>query len=141
MSRGDAARDPLGAALDLVGDRWSLLIIRDLLRGRSRFGALRGSVVGIASNVLAQRLKRLEAAEVLHRRWYSQTPPRAEYILTPKGHGLGMAVGALLLWGERYTDHDLALIDLECGHRVELAYRCPDCETATPRGRLRIVEP
>ena len=79
MSRGDAARDPLGAALDLVGDRWSLLIIRDLLRGRSRFSELRGSVVGIASNVLAERLKRLEAAEVVHRRWYSQTPPRAEW--------------------------------------------------------------
>src|SRR5205823_2037416 len=96
-------RDPLGAALDLVGDRWSLLIIRDLLRGRARFNDLHGSVVGIATNVLAARLRRLEEAGVVERHPYTASPPRDDYALTPKGHGLGVAVGALLLWGERYT--------------------------------------
>lgn len=133
-------RDPLGATLDLVGDRWTLLIVQDLLRGRSRFNELRESVVGIASNVLAVRLRRLEEAGVVVRRPYSQAPPRDEYLLTRKGHGLGVAVGALLLWGERHAAHDLSLIDEDCGHSVELAYRCPDCDRATPRSRLRIVE-
>ena len=133
-------RDPLGAALDLVGDRWSLLIVRDLLRGRARFNDLQHSVVGIATNILAIRLKRLEEAGVVERRQYSGSPPRSDYALTRKGHGLGVAVGALLLWGERYTKHDLTLVDQRCGHPVQLAYGCPECRRETPRSHLRFVE-
>ena len=135
-----AVRDPLGAALDIVGDRWTLLVVRDLLRGHSRFNELRESVVGIASTVLTDRLRRLEETGVLERRRYQSAPPRDDYVLTRKGHGLGVVVGALLLWGERHTAHDLALIDLHCGHGVELIYRCPTCAHDTPRARLRIVE-
>lgn len=138
--RQRTVRDPLGAALDVVGDRWTLLIVRDLLRGRTRFNELRESVVGIASNVLADRLHRLNDAGVVTRRVYRRSPTRAEYILTAKGHGLGIAVGALLLWGERYTVHELTLIDQDCGHTVELVYQCPRCRRPTPRARLRIVE-
>ncbi len=134
------ARDPLGAALDVVGDRWTLLVVRDLLRGRTRFNQLRDSVVGIASNVLADRLRRLEANGIVDRRPYSVAPPRAAYVLTPKGHELGAVVGALLLWGERHATHELSLIDIECGHDVALAYHCPQCGHDTPRSRLRIVE-
>ena len=92
-------RDPLGATLDLVGDRWTLLIVRDLLRGRSRFNELRESVVGIASNVLADRLRRLEEAGVAVRRPYSQSPPRDEYVLTRKGHGPRRGGGRLVAVG------------------------------------------
>lgn len=133
-------RDPLGAALDIVGDRWTLLVVRDLLRGHTRFNQLRESVVGIASNVLADRLRRLEAHGIVTRHPYSDAPPRAGYVLTPKGHGLGAVVGALLLWGERHAAHELSLIDMECGHDVALTYRCPQCGHDTPRSRLRIVE-
>ena len=132
-------RDPLGAALDVVGDRWTLLVVRDLLRGHTRFSELRESVVGIASNILSDRLRRLEAHGIAERRRYSDSPPRDEYLLTRRGHGLGPAVGALLIWGEA-AQHDLSLIDLDCGHEVALVYRCPACDRATPRSRLRIVE-
>ena len=133
------ARDPLGAALDIVGDRWSLLVVRDLLRGNTRFGQLRESVVGIAPNILAERLRRLERNGVLVRRRYQEAPPRDEYVLTRRGHGLGAAVGALLIWGEA-AQHDLSLVDQACGHEVGLVYRCPECDRDTPRSRLRIVE-
>lgn len=133
------ARDPLGAALDVVGDRWSLLVVRDLLRGRTRFSQLRESVVGIAPNILAARLRRLERHGLVERRRYSDAPPRHEYVLTRRGHGLGAAVGALLIWGEA-SQHDLSLIDLACGHEVALVYRCPECGHDTPRSQLRIVE-
>src|SRR5690348_13562463 len=126
-------RDSLGAALDLVGDRWSLLIVRDLLRGHARFNDLQHSVIGIATNILAARLKRLEESGIVERRLYLEAPPRADYALTPKGHGLGVAVGALLLWGERYTDHELTLVDQRCGHKVQLTYGCPECGRQTPR--------
>ena len=140
MLRTKQARDPLGAALDIVGDRWTLLVVRDLLRGHTRFNQLRESVVGIAPNILSQRLQRLERHGVVERRRYSAAPPRDEYLLTRRGHGLGAAVGALLIWGEHAAQHDLSLIDEACGHEVALLYRCPECERDTPRSRLRIVE-
>lgn len=139
VSRRRQARDPLGAALDIVGDRWSLLVVRDLLRGRTRFSDLRESVVGIAPNILSERLRRLERHGLLERRRYRENPPRDEYFLTRRGHGLGAAVGALLIWGEG-APHELSLIDQRCGHEVALEYRCPECGLDTPRARLRIVE-
>ena len=139
VSPREHTRDPLGAALDIVGDRWSLLVVRDLLRGHTRFSQLRESVVGIAPNILTERLRRLERHGVLERRRYNDAPPRDEYLLTRRGHGLGAAVGALLIWGEA-AQHDLSLIDLTCGHEVALVYRCPECERDTPRSQLRIVE-
>ena len=92
---------PVACALDLVGDRWTLLIIRDLLAGKSRFAEFLSSPEGIPSNILADRLKRLEAAAVVRRVPYSLHPPRDAYQLTEKGQDLGRAVDALAEWGLR----------------------------------------
>src|SRR5437868_4404303 len=100
-------RCPVASSLDVVGDRWTLLLVRDLLRGRSRFSDLQQTVEGIPPSVLSARLKLLEAEGVVSRRFYSDHPPRAEYVLTRKGHALGVVVGALASWGERYGEHDL----------------------------------
>jgi DNA-binding HxlR family transcriptional regulator len=134
-----AVRCPVAATLELVGDRWTLLIVRDLLRGRRRFNELRESVEGIPPAVLTARLRALEAASVLERRPYSDHPPRHEYRLTAKGHALGVVVGALADWGQRYADADLALVDGECGHGISVVYHCPTCERQAPRRRVRIV--
>jgi DNA-binding HxlR family transcriptional regulator len=101
-----------------------LLIVRDLLRGRTRFRQLRRSVEGVTTTMLSDRLKRLEAEGVVERQFYSEYPPRAEYVLTAKGHALGMVVGALSAWGEQFTEHDLVLVDQECGHGVEVVPLC-----------------
>ena len=132
-------RCPVASSLDLVGDRWTLLVVRDLLRGQARFSELQQSVEGIPSSVLSDRLKSLEGAGVVTRRFYSDHPPRAEYVLTTKGHGLGVIVGALASWGERYGEHDLSLVDNECGHGLEVQYHCPICQRAAPGSRVRIV--
>ena len=71
---------PVARSLDLLGDRWTLLVIRDLLRGRRRFQELIDSLPGIAPNVLSDRLKLLEESEIVTRRFYSKHPPRAEYV-------------------------------------------------------------
>jgi DNA-binding HxlR family transcriptional regulator len=133
-------RCPVATSLDLVGDRWTLQIVRDLLRGRSRFNDLRESVEGIPASVLSDRLKMLEQAGVVTRRFYSDHPPRAEYLLTAKGHGLGVVVGALASWGERYGTYDVTLVDKECGHGLNLVYHCPTCDRSAPRNRVRMVE-
>lgn len=132
-------RCPVANALDVVGDRWTLLIIRDLLRGRKRFSDLRDTVERIPASVLSDRLKLLEREGVVTRRFYSDHPPRAEYVLTAKGHDLGVVVGALSSWGEKYAEHDLSLVDNECGHGVRVVYHCPTCARPSPRSRVRIV--
>ena len=94
---------PVARTLDIVGERWTLLILRDLLRqGPRKFQDLETSLSGIGLNTLSARLKRLEHAEIIERRFYEQHPPRAEYVLTDKGRALGPVLLALKKWGERY---------------------------------------
>ncbi len=90
---------PVACALDLVGDRWTLLLVRDLLAGKRRFNELRASAEKIPSNILADRLKRLERAGLVSSVPYEHRPLRVEYQLTPKGRELGRVVQALATWG------------------------------------------
>jgi DNA-binding HxlR family transcriptional regulator len=133
-------RCPVASTLDLVGDRWTLLVVRDLLRGKTRFNELRESVEGIPASVLSDRLRVLERQGALVRRQYSDHPPRNEYLLTAKGHDLGVVVGALSQWGEKHAEHDLALVDRDCGHGLAVVYHCPTCARLAPRHRARIVD-
>jgi DNA-binding HxlR family transcriptional regulator len=94
---------PVARTLDIVGERWTLLILRDLLRqGPRKFQDLEASLAGIGPNTLSARLKRLEEAAIVERRFYDQHPPRAEYVLTEKGRSLGPVLLALKKWGEMY---------------------------------------
>ena len=94
---------PVARTLDIVGERWSVLILRDLfLQGPRRFQDLLTSLSGISPNTLSARLKRLEDAGIIERQMYAEHPPRAEYILTDKGRELGPVLKALRAWGERH---------------------------------------
>ena len=95
---------PLARALDLIGERWSVLILRDLLlHGARKFQDFENSLSGISPNTLSARLKRLEEGGIIERRFYEEHPPRAEYVLTAKGRELGPVMKALRAWGERHT--------------------------------------
>jgi DNA-binding HxlR family transcriptional regulator len=91
----------IARTLELVGERWTLLIIRDALLGRSRFDEFQESL-GIARNVLTDRLHRLVEEGILDRRRYSEHPPRDEYVLTEKGRELRLALTGLRQWGDRH---------------------------------------
>jgi DNA-binding HxlR family transcriptional regulator len=91
----------IARALEVVGERWTLLIIRDLLLGLHRFDELQESL-GIARNVLTDRLNRLVDEGVLERVLYSERPERYEYQLTKKGLDLNIALTALRQWGDQY---------------------------------------
>lgn len=140
MRMARKVRCPVASSLDLVGDRWTLQVVRDLLRGHTRFNDLRETTEGIPASVLSDRLKTLEEAGVVTRRFYSDHPPRAEYLLTAKGHALGVVVGALATWGEQYGKHDITLVDKECGHGLNMVYHCPTCNRSSPRSRVRMVD-
>jgi DNA-binding HxlR family transcriptional regulator len=118
---------PVAKALELVGDRWTLLIVRDLLRGARRFQDFQRSLKGIAPNILSDRLKLMEEHGLVRRQFYSEHPPRAEYLLTDKGEDLGVVVGALATWGARHVDRQSALVHEGCGHPVHIGYYCPHC--------------
>ena len=92
----------MACALDLIGDRWSLLVIRDLLTGPRRYGDLLAAPEHIPTNILADRLRRLEREGLIRAAAYSEHPPRFEYSLTRKGRELGPALDALATWGLRY---------------------------------------
>jgi DNA-binding HxlR family transcriptional regulator len=94
---------PVAGALDLVGDRWTLLVVRDLLRGKRRYGDLAASSERIPTNILADRLRRLEQGGVVERVQYSARPPRYEYHLTPRGEALRPAITSLATWGLQYV--------------------------------------
>lgn len=92
----------IARSLELVGERWTLLIVRDLVLGLSRFDQLLASL-GIASNVLTDRLNRLADEGIVKRVRYSERPERFEYQLTKKGRELGLVLLALLQWGDRHV--------------------------------------
>lgn len=92
----------VACTLDLVGDRWTLLVIRDLLSGGKRYGDFLASSEHIPTNILADRLKRLEREGLVERARYCEHPPRFEYRLTGEGRGLGRAVDALATWGLKH---------------------------------------
>ena len=91
----------IARALELVGERWTLLIIRDAFLGLRRFDEFQDSL-GVARNVLAERLGRLVGEAILERTAYSERPPRFEYRLTEKGRDLAVPLLALMQWGDRH---------------------------------------
>src|SRR5262245_64113633 len=92
---------PIAGALDLVGDRWTLLVMRDILfYGKRRYADFLASPEGIASNILAERLTRLERAGLLERKRYEQRPPREEYHPTPRGRDIEPVLHELITWGK-----------------------------------------
>ncbi len=124
---------PLQAALDRVGDRWSLLLVESLLDGARRFNDLAAALPGIAPNILSDRLKRLERERVLVARPYSQRPLRLSYELTAEGRELAGALRLLADWGSR-TESDDVLRHQSCGTPLEARWFCPTCARAIAEG-------
>jgi DNA-binding HxlR family transcriptional regulator len=123
-------------SLELIGDRWSILVLRDLFRGVRRFDEIQRDL-GIARPILTDRLKRLVEAGVVAKHPYSEHPPRYEYRLTPMGVDLSPALVALMRWGDRWlVDSDgppTVLVHEPCGHPLDQAFVCWHCnETFTP---------
>jgi DNA-binding HxlR family transcriptional regulator len=93
---------PVACALDLAGDKWTLLVVRDLLRGRNTYGALADSPEGIPTNILADRLRRMEKGGLIRAVPYQRRPVRYAYSLTGKGQALREVLTAVARWGRRH---------------------------------------
>jgi DNA-binding HxlR family transcriptional regulator len=103
MTRKYDLKCPVARTLDVIGDRWTILILRELFQSAARrFQDFEAILPGLTPSVLSARLKELEAAAVITSRLYEEHPPRMEYFLTPKGRELGPILMALKKWGERH---------------------------------------
>lgn len=133
----------IDAALAVVGDRWSILILRDMFRGIRRFEEIQRDL-GIPRAVLTDRLRRLVAAGVVERREYQQRPRRFEYRLTRMGVELSPILVSLMHWGDRWLgdgDPPVQLVHRDCGTPVTLDYYCWECGTSYSPGDIRSAAP
>ncbi len=116
--------------LSFLGERWALLVIRDVSLGRRRFDEIQDSL-GVATNVLSQRLATLVDEGILERRLYSEHPERFEYRLTEKGIDLQPVLWALLKWGDRWTAGEegppLLTVHDDCGEDFHVVATCSHC--------------
>jgi DNA-binding HxlR family transcriptional regulator len=116
--------------LSFLGERWALLVLRDLFLGRRRFDEIQESL-GVASNVLSQRLASLVEEGIAERRRYSEHPERFEYRLTEKGRDLQPVLLAMLAWGDRYTagpaGPPLETMHDACGKPFHMVPTCSEC--------------
>lgn len=122
-------RCSVAQALEVVGEWWTLLIVRDLLLGVTRFDALQHRL-GIARNVLADRLAGLVEAGVVEKARYQEHPERFEYRLTPKGRDLWAVVAALREWGDKWAaPHGVPVqaVHRGCGHVTQVVPACSTC--------------
>lgn len=132
----------IARSLEVVGERWTLLILRDVLLGRGRFDDLVESL-GVTRTVLARRLDHLVDEGVLERHAYQERPPRFEYRATEKGVALRGVLAALLQWGDTYYPHPdgppRLMTHRSCGGPVREAFRCESCGDEVPADQVRVV--
>jgi DNA-binding HxlR family transcriptional regulator len=125
----------IAKTLQVIGDRWTLLILRDAFRGVRRFDGF-AEDLGIARNLLADRLGRLVEHGILEKVPYSERPLRHEYRLTPRGLDLSPALVAFMRWGDKHLADDdppVVLVHRRCGHPLDQVFVCWECDqTITP---------
>jgi DNA-binding HxlR family transcriptional regulator len=117
-------------ALEVVGERWTLLILRDALLGHRRFDEFTDSL-GITRTVLSNRLRKLVDHGLLRRQLYQDRPERYEYVPTPKALGLAPVIAQLMHWGDEHYPHPAGpprrLLHQDCGGDLEVTWQCAEC--------------
>ena len=118
----------IGRAMEILGERWTFLILRESFYGVRRFSDMQRNL-GIARNILSTRLQTLVANGILERRLYQEEPPRHEYRLTEAGRDLYPAIVTLMRWGDRHlsTDPPVVLRHNSCGHEADPLLVCSHC--------------
>lgn len=98
---------PVEITLSLIGDKWKVLIIRDLIDGKKRFGELKKSLGSISQKMLTQKLRNMEYNGLVNRKVYPEVPPKVEYSLTKTGISLKVVIDTLKIWGENYKNNNI----------------------------------
>ena len=133
----------IARSLELVGERWTLLVVREIFHGRRKFSEMQRSL-GVARNVLTARLQRMVDEDIIERRPYSERPERYEYFLTEKGLDLWPVMTALMFWGDKYEPlpegPPVLVIHKECGGEIDERRICTKCGKPLTVRETRAVE-
>lgn len=132
---------PIARTLEIVGEWWTLLIVRDAIKGARRFEEFKAT--GIADNILTARLRKLTDEGILERRLYQERPARYEYHLTAKGQSLRPIILALRSWGRQWTQGQdySAIIHTACGNDLIATAFCEHCDRTVPRAEITVSPP
>ena len=133
----------IAKSLDIFGERWTMLIIRDLFLGKKTYTDFQVSLKGISPNLLVERLKDLEVSGIINRKIEANSrPPKVEYSLTAKGRGLGKVLSSIVEWGAKNlsgSNHSVGLFHKNCGGQIDLGYHCEACERNVMMSELTIT--
>jgi DNA-binding HxlR family transcriptional regulator len=122
----------IAQTLNLIGDRWTLLILHEMMVGHTTFNEIKNALKGLSSKLLSERLKSLEEMNLVESVLYSDHPPRYKYTLTKSGQDLEIVFHAMVLWGQKHLNKCYKkLVHRTCGHNVELVCYCEHCQTMT----------
>ena len=117
----------IAQTLNIIGDKWTLLIVHEIMLGDKSYNELLSKLTGIASNLLSGRLKSLEEDGIIKGELYQKHPPRYKYTLTEKGRHLEDVFNSIILWGSKHLDKCYKnLVDKKTGHKVEIKYYLPE---------------
>lgn len=127
----------IAQTLNIIGDKWSLLILHAMMIGKATYKELQESLEGIPTNLLSSRLKELETNDLIQVNVYQEHPPRYQYTLTKKGEDLSDIFNAIILWGERNLNQCYKkLIHENCEGQIELQYYCKKCKKMVTKDHM-----
>jgi len=132
----------IAQTLNIIGDKWSLLILHQLLIGHETYKEMQDNLDGIPTNLLSERLKSMEADDLIEKELYQSHPPRYKYSLTEKGYDLEDVFNSLILWGERHLNICYKkLVHKDCNHGIEHRYYCSHCEKIVDISEIIVLKP
>lgn len=132
----------IAQTLNIIGDRWSLLILYQLFIGHDTYKEIQDSLDGIPTNLLSERLKTMESDELITRNLYQSHPPRYKYSLTEKGYDLQDVFNSIILWGEKYLNTCYKkLVHKDCNNSIEHKYYCTQCNKSITINEIELMDP
>ena len=132
----------IAQTLNIIGDKWSLLILHQLLIGNETYKEIQDNLEGIPSNLLSERLKSMEEDELIIKELYQSHPPRFKYSLTEKGYDLQDVFNSLILWGEKYLNKCYKkLVHKSCNHSIDHRYYCSHCKSIVELDETTLLDP
>lgn len=131
----------IAQTLNIIGDRWSLLILHQIFLGRETYKEIQDNLEGIPTNLLSERLKSLEGDDLIKRSLYQSHPPRYRYMLTDKGYDLEDVFYSIILWGQKHLKAcSKKLVHENCGSPIEHRYYCFKCSKNVAVDELAVID-
>ncbi|NLJ87246.1 MAG: helix-turn-helix transcriptional regulator [Epulopiscium sp.] len=132
----------IAQTLNIIGDKWTLLILCQIFKGNNTFNSLLENLEGISTNLLSKRLKSLEKDDLIKAVLYQAHPPRYRYELTESGMDLEDIIYSIILWGEKHLKKCYKeMVHSSCNHKIELHYYCPHCKKTIDKKELLVKDP